>query len=258
MTTLKRKIKYAWWAINGYLGPKQRGPISQKATVLITYYNPLRMQHIDAQLRNLFKCTFVEKIVLSNHNPDIRIEDRVRLRDPRLVFINQTVRQGCGYRWGIAAGLDADYVIVIDDDILLFPGQLAQLFHELVRQPAIPHGFTGMLHLPNDVFEYHEREERVVDYLCEVYAVTRHHLQRFQALAHSLNHDETVAHMIASAADFMVISQTGVGKPKIHNAGRLLRCASFNQAGVAVHKESDFAVNMTGVSQALTRVLAAG
>ena len=107
MATLLRKLKYALWTINGYLGQRARVDVPQQVTVLITYYNPVRMRHIDSQVRNLLQCRFVEQIVLSNHNPAVRIEDQVKSRDARLTFLNQPVPRGCGYRWWVAHELKA-------------------------------------------------------------------------------------------------------------------------------------------------------
>jgi choline kinase len=86
------------------------------------------MKHINPQVRNILKCDFVEKLVISNHNPEMSIENKVETRDKRLVFINQETKRGCGYRWVIANGFNPEYLIVVDDDILLFPSQLQKLF----------------------------------------------------------------------------------------------------------------------------------
>jgi hypothetical protein len=255
MTTLAHKLKYAAWDLYGRLGPRESLDTPHRATVLITYYDPARMRHLDPQIRNVLKCAFVEKLVISNHNPDARIEERVKVKDARVVCLNQDTRRGCGYRWSVAGAIDPEYLIVIDDDILLFPWQLAALFKQLVSEPQVPHGFAGMLHHPPDDFEYREKENRPVDYLCEIYAVTRAHLRRYAELKSLAAGDPAVARMIESAADFMVISQTGSGHPRIHDAGRIFRSETFDQAGVAVHKRSDFDASLPRVSRALQDIL---
>jgi hypothetical protein len=212
------------------------------------------MRHAASQIRNLLKCNFVNQIVVSNHNPEVHMEDLVSIRDRRVVYMNQPVHRGCGFRWLIAADLGPDYLIVIDDDIWLFPQQLANLFQHLVNEPDVPHGFTGMLHLANDEFEYREREERTVDYLCEVYAVTKEHLDRYRELENRLARNESVAKAIAASHDFMVISQTGNRNPKIHYTSRLFRSPTFNQPGVAVHKENSFDRSMPEIYHALHQV----
>ncbi|MCK4817355.1 glycosyltransferase family 2 protein, partial [bacterium] len=223
----------------------------EQVTVLITYYNPSRMKHIEYQIRNILKCNFVEKLIISNHNPDIQLENRTIFRDKRLVFLNQNIKRGCGYRWEIASSFNPEFLIVLDDDILIFPSQIAELFKHSVSEPEIPHGYTGMLHLENKEFEYHERVSMKVDYLCEIYAVTRSHLNQYKELEKVIGRDVTLADMIESSVDFMVISQTGSNNPKIHKTGRIFRCTTFNDEGVAVHKEDGFRDRMFEIHKAL-------
>ncbi|GIK40319.1 MAG: hypothetical protein BroJett011_41520 [Chloroflexota bacterium] len=212
------------------------------------------MEHIEPQVRNILKCNFVDKLIISNHNPDVHIDDRIKIKDKRLVFINQNVKRGCGYRWLIADELDPEYLIVVDDDILLFPSQLAKLFKHLVNEPEIPHGISGFLHLENSELEFHEKENRTVDFLCETYAVTRNHLNRYMELKKLVAKNDALNQMIDSAADFMIISQTGSRNPKIHHVGRLFKASTFKQAGVAVHKEENFGESLGEVGRALDDV----
>lgn len=253
MRPLIRRMKYALWVMHGHLGRNVALDLPQQVTVLITYYNPVRMGHGETQVRNLLRCRFVEQIVLSNHNPAIQLEERIKVRDPRVTFLNQPEQRGCGYRWLVAREIKAPYLIVIDDDVLLYPAQLTRLFQHLVRTPTVPHGFTGMRVQPGDQFEYCEYKEAAVDYLCEIYAVTHEQVARYLQLRATLAVEPTLAQMIDTAVDFMLISQCGNGKPQIHNAGRLLRCPTFQQPAVAIHKRQDFTQNMRVVNQALAQ-----
>lgn len=239
------------WVLNGYIGRSVSLGIPQKAMVLITYYHPARMDHIEPQVRNILKCRFVDKLIISNHNPDVRIEDKIKIKDGRLHFINQTTRRGCGYRWLVAQELNSEYLIVVDDDIWFFPSQLAKLFSHLVADPLIPHGITGMLFVENKDLEYHEKKDMTVDFLCETYAVTGDHINQYLELRRLVAQNDELADMIDSAADFMIISRTGVGKPKIHNVGRLFKADTFKQADVAVHKNERFDKSVLEVGQLL-------
>jgi hypothetical protein len=246
------KLKYFLWALNGWFGLKFGLNVPQRATVLITYYNPARMKHINHQIRNILKCGFVEKIIISNHNPAIRIDTMVKIRDDRLTVLNQDIRRGCGYRWNIAGEYAPRYLIVVDDDILLFPWQLKTLFSRLVAEPEVPHGFAGMLHHEDGSLEYREMEDRSVDYLCEIYALTGDHLKRYQELrSHAIARDTTLEPVLDNSADFMVISKAGIGTPRIHKSSRLFRCPTYNQTGVAVHKETEFEHGVLDVAKAL-------
>lgn len=251
MPRLTRRIRYALWKLNGYIGRTVSIDIPQKVTVLITYYHPVRMEHIEPQIRNILKCSFIDKLVISNHNPEVDVEEKVKVKDKRLVFLSQDVRRGCGYRWLIANNLNPEYLIVVDDDVLFFPAQLARLFKHLINEPDIPHGISGFVRLANDELEYHEKENMTVNFLCEAYAVTRNHLKRYMEFKQLVAENKTVNEMIDSAADFMVISQTGSGNPKIHNVGRLFKSLTFRQTGVAVHKEESFGQSLLEVSRVL-------
>jgi hypothetical protein len=162
MPALTRKIRQTFWTLNGYIGKNLSLDTPQKVTVLITYFHPARMTHIEPQIRNILKCNFVDKLVISNHNPDICINEKVKVNDNRVVFLNQSVKRGCGYRWLIANELDPEYLIVVDDDLLLFPSQLARLFKHLVNEPEIPHGMSGYLRSENGELEFYEKENMTV------------------------------------------------------------------------------------------------
>jgi hypothetical protein len=247
---IAREIRYFLWIANGRIGWRAGSDIQQKATILITYYNPARMKHLDPQVRNILKCGFVDRVIISNHNPDFQIEQMTKLRDERLIFINQDQRRGCGFRWVIAAEFDPEYLIIIDDDILLFPFQLAKLFRHLVSEPEVPHGLSGMRRQERDGFAYYEKKNMKVDYLCEVYAVTRQNLGKYGELEQAIAQDIHLARLVESSMDFMLISQTGLDKPKIHNVGRIFRCPTFDQPEVAVHKANEFEENMMMICEA--------
>jgi len=243
MSNLKkvfREIKYCLWELNGFIGLRSRTSMSQKVTVLFTYYNPARMQHINHQLRNIFKCDFVKQVIISNHNPEIDIASLIKVREERITVVNQKIRRGCGYRWLVANEFSPEYLIVVDDDVLLFPWQLKQLFEALIKEPQIPHGLAGMIRHSDGFLEYRQEEERSLDYICEIYALTGIQLNRYMELRDELIKDEALMDMVEFAADFMIVSHSGNGIPKIHDAGRLFRCSTYNETGVAVHKNNDF------------------
>jgi hypothetical protein len=247
-----RQIKYWLWALNGLVGKKFRLESMRKVTVLIAYYNPARMVHVNHQLRNIAKCDFVDRIVVSNHNPDLRIEALIHVKDKRITTLNQNVRRGCGYRWDVALGFSPEYLIVIDDDLLLFPSQIKILADKLMSDPERPHGFAGMIQDENGYIEYTELGDQSVDYLCEIYAITGKQLQNYMALREkAVTSDISLVPVVENAADFVIVSKTGHRKPQIHRAGRLFRCPTYNETGIAVHKEAEFQNNLLDVSKAL-------
>jgi hypothetical protein len=255
MGKLTQRIRFAQWNLSGYLSPTYSLDDAQKVTVLIAYHAPERMIHINSQIRNILKCTFVERVIVSNHNPEVNIEKMIGIKTKRLVCINQNVRRRCGYRWRIANGLDANYLIVIDDDVLLFPGQLKRLCQHLIQEPEFPHGISGMVHMQSGELHFREQENIDVHYLCEVYAVTKDHVERFFEIERLLvEQDETTHESIEQHADFLVISRTGSRNPKIHKVGRLFRSDTFKTPGVAVHKDEHFAESRDRVFRALKEI----
>jgi hypothetical protein len=251
----RRKLRYALFTLNGHIGRTVTLESPHKVTILLTYYHLSRMNYIESQVRNFLKCTFVDKIVITNHNPDIKIEEKVNIKDDRLICLNQNVRRGNGYRWRVANTIDAEYFVVIDDDIQLFPEQLKKLFQYLLAEPMVPHGHSGQLHLPDDKFEFHERENMEVDYLCELYAVTRDHVKRYSEIEQIIfEEDKTLYEYVERFADHIVISQTAAQSPKIHEVTTLLRNDTFKTPGVATHKDAQFEEGVLQVCRAVKRI----
>jgi hypothetical protein len=247
---LKQIIHYLW-ILHGYVGFRSKLGVPQVVTVLIAYYNPVRLKHVNHLIRNLLKCDFVERIVISNHNPQIKIDDHVKVSDSRLILFNQDTRRGCGYRWYIAEQFSPEYLIVLDDDVLLFPWQVKKLFAYLLANPEIPHGFAGMMQKADGKLDHFQRTSRSVDFICEMYAITGDMLRQYFHLKDQIETDDELANSIESTADFVIISRTGKLKPQIHYAGLLLRCPTFNQKGVAVHLEKSFLDDVHAVAHAL-------
>ena len=210
-----KKIIYYLWVINGYLGLRSGLQISHPLTILITYYNPVRLKHVNHELRNLLKCEFVEKVVISSHNPSIKIDDYIKVSDPRLILLNHSVRHGCGHRWMVADQFSPEYLIVMDDDILLFPWQLRKLFLALIAEPDLPHSFAGMVKQPNGFLEYHQKTERSVDYICEIYAITGKHLKHYIQLKDQIQKNPGPAKSIEFTEDFIIVSRIGDMQLKI-------------------------------------------
>jgi hypothetical protein len=255
MIKLVRAIVRLVWILNGYFSRTLTLDTPLRVTVLLTYYNPARMSHIGPRVRNILKCSFVEKVVVSNHNPAIRIADRVNFKDARLICMDQAVPRGCGYRWQIARALSAQYLVAIDDDIMLFPSQLQVLFQHLIQAPEVPHGLSGMLPLENGKLKYRQWSNMEVPYLCEVYAVTREQVDRYFELERRIvASDETLLDVVERVADFVVISQTGAHNPRIHRAWWLLRDDTFETRGIAISKDERFWANVVQVVRTIEKL----
>jgi hypothetical protein len=209
------------------------------------------MRDITPLVRSLLKCTFVEKIIVSNHNPAVSIRDFVRVQDRRLTLLDQSVRHGPGYCWVLAAREDAEYFMRIDDDVLLFPRQVALLFRWLVEQPSAPHGLSGRIGS-----RYVQCRETEVDGLFSLYAATRAHVDRY--LDHT---DRMVRAGLLTVEDVelwsedIVLSSTGSGKPRIHDVGFLLQGLTCWHSRVALHRQPGFREHRLQVENALEALL---
>ena len=147
-------------------------------------------------------------------------------------------------------------MLVLDDDLLLFPWQIKKLFAALLAEPETPHGFAGMVQSASGSLAYFQRTDRRVDYLCEGYAITGKMLKHYIALKDTIQSQPALSERIEATADFVIISRTGRSNPRIHYTRFLLRCPTFNQAGVAVHREHAFIGDVRAVAQALDDVQA--
>lgn len=243
----------AAWRLNGRVGPVIGRDLAERATVLITYFAPDRLHHAASQLRNVLRCACVERVIALNHNPEVTL-GHLGIDDSRLVVIDHPERRGCGHRWSVAARFDPPYLIVIDDDLLLFSWQVARLFRHLLEQPEVPHGLAGMVLDADGSLGYLQRRDQAVDLLCEAYAVTRQHLQAFARLSAAAAREAEVAGLIEQSADFVAISRAGAGRPRVHDVGRILRCETFDRAGVAIHKRPEFGSSIDAVLAALDRL----
>ena len=222
-----KKILYWRWLLNSYICSNQSINGNNKVIVILASYHIERMKNIQPLVRSISKCDFVDKIIVSNHNPDVFIEDWVKIKDERLQLINQPTRRGPGYCWTLADKEDSEFFILIDDDFLIFPRQLKILFQHLVEQPDVPHGVTGFLKA-----RYYQSREMEVVTLNQIYAITRAHLEKYIELAETIRAiDPSAYDSIEPYAHEIIISKTGKNKPKIHNIGPVTRCHTARKSG---------------------------
>ena len=246
----ERNVIHWAWILNARFGPKLSTDLTEKATIIIPSYSLERMKNIEPLTRNLLKCAFVEKIILSNNNPQVTIDQYVKIEDPRVKIINQTVRHGCAYRWELTGLENAEFLIGIDDDLLLFPKQIGYLFKRLVEKPEVPHGLIGTFDS-----NYYLNREMEVDVIHEIYAISQTHLRRYLEL-----YEEIITRGLASVesiefwSDDLIISRTGTGRPNIHDAGYILRCKTAVKSGVALYQDEEFKPRRDEVRSALDTI----
>lgn len=226
-------------------GPDIVGPNGEECVAVVASY--LRPHNINTILATLIKCKFVRKIVLSNHNPDVAIEDYIDCQDDRIQVLNSNDRKYCGYRFKIANSLPAEYFIILDDDVFMFPEQVRTLFSHLVNDPAAPHGFHGILYVRsknnkgNGRCRHIARREAVVDVLHQGYAVTHSHIEQMIRIAKSISESQPdgIGDPLRYADDIL-ISLSGRDKARIHKFAPILMCPTALQAKVSVCRQPGF------------------
>ena len=246
-----RQAHHWAWIANGHFGRIISINTPDKFTVIIPSYNIERVCNITPQVNSILKCDFVEIIIVSNHNPKLILEDWVKFDDEHLKLINQQIHRGCGYGWIVGINTKSEFIVVIDDDLLIVPNQLAFLFMQLIEQREIPHGLIGSYNT-----KYYLNHGMEVDNLYEIYAVTQTHLKKYLELVQKITARGYASHeSIEFWGDDIIISNTGEGKPWIHDAGPLLRCPTATQPGVATYLKADFQPKRAKVRKALESVL---
>lgn len=235
---LTRALRRAIWTVESGTGPAVHAPgVSARLTVVVAFSHPSRMHHADATARHLLRCSFIERILFSNHNPRVSLSSMIRVIDPRLMISEEPEERGCGYRWEVARRRGADYVMVLDDDVLIRPQQVKMLFLALLNEPGRVHGVRGLM-ATGDGFVPVARQSCDVDLLCELYAVTASHLDRYAARRAQLS--GPVLQLVDQNNDFVLISTCGSASPRIVDVGRLLLAETFKTPGVAVHMRDGF------------------
>lgn len=224
------------WVLQSYCG----GPVSsghaRKLTVIIPTYSPARVRNLPGLVRSLLRCEFVERVVVSNNNPEMRLGGRLKIQDPRLLLVEQPVRRGPGYSWVLALREASDYFMSVDDDFLIYPRQVKLLFDRLLERPEVPHGLAGLRGA-----KYVQCRETEVDTLYLVYAVTRAHVERYVEISQRVAESGLVPfETVELWGDDIVLSNTGATKPLIHAAGFLLQADSCFHRRVAIHKQPEF------------------
>jgi len=147
----------------------------------------------------------------------------------------------------VAREESAEYMLSIDDDVFLFPDQIARLFRALIQDSQVPHGLFGTVYRGLPAITRDERKktesyvyqrEAEVDVLHRVYGISRIHLEGYfryldrSRVYHPLSED--------SVGDDIAISFTSRRRPRVHDLGPVLLCPSNSWAGIALHQEKDF------------------
>lgn len=234
-----------WWRLRVRFGPAVRLGRPEELTVILMSYS--RPRNIDPIVRAALKCRFVRRVRVQNNNPEIDIRDWVDVDDPRLVITNSEVRRWAGVRWDLARETNDPFFLAIDDDVFLFPGQIASLFMHLLRDPSVPHGVHGVRWTRTesrrhaDEIAHRAGEETTVDVLHQLYAVTSRHVIRQKRLLEDVRAMSDHAYDISQRfGDDVVISYCGDGSPRVHDLGPVATCPTSHADGIALNQLDGF------------------
>lgn len=233
MKELFRKILILIWRFRSrFLPAVSMSTRGKKIAFILLSYN--RAFNIDDILRAAAKCEFIDKIILSNNNPDIEIRKYVSLKDPRLQIIENVETKRPGFRWELAQSLAADCDIFIcpDDDVFLYPGQIKILTEHALNDDQQAHGVCGSI---NGAYT------KDVDIRCDVlhrcYVISGSILKRYFDL---IRHIPFYLENGVVLGDDMTISLAAPKQPLIHDVGFVLSCRTSLMQGYAVNQEAGF------------------
>lgn len=253
MFGIKMKIRKIRWYIGKAVYFRCKPQIwksneNEKATIIILSYK--RPQNIAPIVKHALCCDFVEKVIVSNNNPDVRIDDYVRIASEKLLLFNQSKRTPCRYRWNIAKKYVSKFYILIDDDVFIFPSQLSALFSFLIQNSENVHGLFGSGYIEKDKKEIeYIRSENVlsksmqVDVVHQIYAVARTHVEKYFYFREMIKKANPVVFSdLDEFGDDILISYTSQEKPLVHNVGFVYECPSSVKAGVAQNAKPEFSI----------------
>jgi hypothetical protein len=255
-------VRYLRWQRGVRSGPRVGLEVPGKLTVILLAWK--RMRNMEPLVRSLLRCDFVERIIVSNNNPEYRIADWISLRDERLRLMDQPRKTAPGIRFELAREDPGSYFISIDDDTLLYPEQVEQLFLALLARPGAVHGLQGERYVGESgtgapqrrggrraYFGWEvnvRRREEQVDVINTVYTFNRDHVTRLYERARELGVE--VGGM-ANGEDIL-LSACGSERPWVHDVGPVTECISYCRYGVSTWRtRTSFFKERTELFQAL-------
>lgn len=232
MKELIRAFLRFLWRTRNHIGPKASLNTDKKVAFILLSYK--REQNIDTMLRAAAKCDFIDRIIVSNNNPEIDIRQHISLADPRLEIINQAERKRPTVRWELAQSEtpECDIVVCPDDDIFLYPEQIKKLVQFAIDDPERSHGVVGSIDA-----KYVSRHNTECDFLMRCYVTTQQHIKRYFELTEQIPFYQENGIILG---DDMIISLSAPKAAKIHKVGYILSCKTSMQDKIAIYTEDFF------------------
>jgi len=233
-------IRYCRLQVDLSFAPIPTTMHGKSCVVILLSHN--RPQNLSILVRGALRADFVDKVVVSNSNSQVRIAEWIDEADSRVLLIDENRPTHPGHRLVLARKHGTRYIIALDDDIFLSPSEWQRLFECLISDEAVPHGITGHIYRPGtrspngSSFHHVTGVEQEVDVLIGAYAFTSEHLDRVFALAGAIGIRDVSQ---VRNYDDILLSFAGVGRPRIHAIKPALLCASASLPGVALWKSDE-------------------
>jgi hypothetical protein len=236
-------------------GVHKRGTVidsSSVVCVIASHSRPFNLAHI---VPAVLASSRVTRVVVSNHDPAVRLDDWIEFTDARLRVVTAKRRSGCGTRWRVAREENVGNVLVVDDDVFLSAVQVDSLIDALFDRPETIHGYFGSRRIQPSGYAYFESVDCSVDVLHRAYAVTRAHIESFFVNLRRLWWvDSRLARAAYAFADDLLISQSAGGAPSIHNFGRVAHCRTLDIPGYSTSRRPGFHECRAHIATALSRL----
>lgn len=203
------------------------------AFILLSYKREYNINNI---LRAAQRCEFIDRIIVSNNNPDIDINEHISISDPRMEIINQTERKRPGVRWNLALSHTPECKIIscVDDDMFLYPEQIKKLVEAAMADSSRGHGVCGSINN-----EYIKDQNIECDHLTRCYFVNRNHVKRYFEMVDIIEPVDELS-TVDYVGDDMAISLAADNLAMIHDVGFVLSCKTSLDDSVAVNREDAF------------------
>jgi hypothetical protein len=92
-------------------------PVTNKFSVLISTYNPDRIEHLSLIIRHLLKSKKVHTVFVTWHNPELDVPENL-IKDRRVKVLRQSF-DSLNNRFNPVKDLETDAVYIMDDDIYI-------------------------------------------------------------------------------------------------------------------------------------------
>ena len=206
--------------------------------IILSYKRP---QNIAPLVGLLLQAPSIRHVVVSNNNPAVKMIDWVRIESSRVSVIEQPTAGASPTRYRIALEHDSPLFVAVDDDVFLRPSQIERLCATLRADPSRPCGIIGSLYDESSgVMRYGVTRPGDADIINQAYAFTPGHVRRFFELAILLGFGSTHQAWGRSTWDDIVISHSGLSKPRICDVGSFTECPTNSEPGIAEWQEAGF------------------